>query len=304
MSSVATLRIGRITHTANAMISTPIHAKWVRVSKANRCPICDRADYCRIGFDLVHCMRVPSATPSKCSLGGYLHPLNGNAVAVPRHDPPPRPTIDAAKLARQWFERTSRQAYDRLAELLGVSVDSLRALRCGWAEERRAWGWPMVNGAGDIVGIRLRTEDGRKFSVTGGHEGVFLPAVEPYEIVWSPEGASDCAALLTLGKFAIARPSCTGGIAHLSATIARLGIRKAVIIADNDPDKLMPNGKRWNPGLDGAQRLANDIGVPCCIVVLPTKDSREFLRLGGTSELLDSIVSGLVWYHPPPRRKP
>ncbi len=231
-------------------------------------------------------------------MGGWLHSLVADPKPV-RQLPPPRPTIDAARMMRNWFNRTTREAYSRLAKLIGVSVESLISLKCGWAPEYHAWGWPMRNGAGAVVGIRLRAESGRKWSVTGGHEGIFFPSTEPQDTVFVPEGPTDTAALLTIGKFASGRPNNAGGISHLSATISRVRvIRRAVVIADNDPDKLLPNGKRWNPGLDGAQRLANDIGVPCCIVVLPAKDVREAVQLGMTGELLDSFVSGLVWHQP------
>ena len=241
-------------------------------------------------------MRVVSAKP--CDNGGYLHPLNGHAVTIPRHEPPPRPTIDASGMMKRWFAQTPRAAYDGLSAALGVSAESLLALKCAWAPEPRAWAFPMRNGSGEVVGIRLRSPDGRKWSVTGGHEGIFLPAIPPEKTAWIVEGPTDCAALLTLGKFAIGRPSCSGGIAHTAATLARLRIRQAIIISDNDEDKERPNGDRWNPGLDGANRLAEEIGVACCIVVLPVKDSREFLQSGGTSELLDSLTHSVVWTQP------
>lgn len=231
-------------------------------------------------------------------MGGYLHPLNGHVVKVTLKEPAPREVIDACGMMKAWFSETSRDQYDALGDALGVSSDSLVALKCAWAPEHRAWAFPMRDASGSVVGIRLRGMDGRKWSVRGGREGIFLPKVNPRDTAFVGEGPTDASALLTLGKFGIGRPSCSGGIAHLSATFARLGIRRAVIIADNDDDKVRPNGERWNPGLDGAQRLADEIGVTCCIVILPVKDSREFLSLGGTEELLDSLVSGLVWHQP------
>jgi len=244
-------------------------------------------------------MRLSSDRPLKN--GGYLHPLNAQPVRLAQPEPP-RPTIDAERLMRGWWSKTASALYDALAASLGVSVAALRSIRAAWAPEHSAWAFPMRNGAQQIVGIRLRGLDGHKWSVRGGHEGVFLPRLNPEPTVWICEGPTDCAALLTLGKFAIGRPSCSGGIAHLAAVVARLRIRRAVIIADNDDDKTMPNGKCWNPGLDGAQRLAEEIGVPCCVVVAPCKDAREFLLQGGTSVLLDSLVQSQVWQQP--KRQP
>lgn len=275
-------------------------AKWIRVTRADRCSICGKPDFCAYCSELrlVLCMRSESSRPSRGAMGGWIHALGNAPRPVHREPEPIRETIDAGAMAREWHAQTRLSEFERLADLLGVSAQSLLAMRCGYAPEHRAWSFPMRNGAGAIVGIRLRNESGKKWSVTGGHEGVFLPQVETRATCWVCEGATDCAALLTLGKMGIGRPSCSGGLAALSATVARLGIREAVIIADNDPDKFLPSGKRWNPGLDGAKRLAADIGVKCCIVVLPCKDLREFVTFGGTRELLDSFVSGVVWHVP------
>lgn len=199
---------------------------------------------------------------------------------------------------REWFASTTDDARESLAESLGVQAITLSLLRCSWSPTHQAWAFAMRDGSGRICGIRLRWENGHKKSVTGSREGIFLPMQEPSSEAWIPEGPTDTAALLTLGKFAIGRPSCSGGIAHIAATVARLNIRRAIIIADNDTDKMRPNWERWNPGLDGAQRLADEIGVPCCILILPCKDAREYLAYGGTAELLDSLVSGIVWHQP------
>lgn len=269
---------------------------WIRVTRKNPCPVCQHPDWCCIGERYANCMRVVSAKP--CANGGYLHPLNGHAVAIPRHEPPPRPTIDAPGLMQRWFAQTARAQYDALAETLGVTASALLALKCAWAPTYGAWAFPMRSGAGEVTGIRLRWNNGQKRAITGGRDGIFLPAIEPRQEAVVVEGPTDCAALLTIGKFGIGRPNCNSGIAALAATISRLNIRRAIIIADNDDDKIRPNGDRWNPGLDGAKRLAEEIGVPCCLLVLPTKDAREFVRTGGTAELLDSLTHSLVWHQP------
>lgn len=273
---------------------------WIRVSKETPCSVCEHPDWCTFNpeLHLAHCMRVTSARPSKNSMGGYFHPLNGHVAHIPLKEPAPRVTIDACGMMRAWFSETERDQYDALGDALGVSANSLIALKCAWAPEHRAWAFPMRDSAGSVVGIRLRSMDGHKWSVRGGREGIFLPRVEAHSTAFIGEGPTDASALLTLGKFGIGRPSCSGGIAPLAATVARLGIRQAVIVADNDEDKVRPTGERWNPGLDGAQRLADEIGVPCCIVILPAKDARQFLSFGGTAELLDSLVAGLVWKQP------
>lgn len=273
-------------------------AKWLRVNKQNPCVVCGKFDwdtYCpELGWAC--CMRVVSNRPAKN--GGYIHPIDGAAVKAPHYEPPPTPTIDAAAMMKRWHAETTLSQYGELGETLGVSPEALLALKCAYAPEYRAWAFAMRNGSGEVVGIRLRAMDGHKWSVRGGREGIFIPKSAPDQTVWCVEGPTNCAASLSLGKFTIGRPNCSGGIAHLAAVISRMKIRRAVVIGDNDPDKLRPNGDRWNPGLDGANRLAEEIGVPCCVLVLPCKDSRDFLQLGGTTELLDSLLQGLVWSHP------
>ena len=269
---------------------------WIRVNRANRCPVCQHPDWCCIGAKWILCMRV--ASDRECKSGGWFHAISEEAKAMPRKPGPIRPTIDAEKLMRGWWEHTTRAMFSALAASLGVAEDSLVALKCAWAPEYSAWAFPMRDGGGSVTGVRLRLESGQKLAVKGSREGVFIPTIKPEDTAWIVEGPTNCAANLSLGKYTLGRPSCMSGIAPLCAVVARLNIRQAVLVADNDEDKEHQNGKKWNPGLDGAKRLADEIGVPCCTVVLPVKDSREFLRAGGTTELLDSFTHSVVWQKP------
>lgn len=243
-------------------------------------------------------MRVASARPSRNAMGGWIHRLSDTAPLpqIPKGEPA-RPVIDADGMMRRWFAATTQADYQHLAELLGVSAESLRCLKCAWAPEHRAWAFPMRNGAGIVVGIRLRDESGHKWSVKGGHEGVFVPSCVPDHTAYIVEGPTNLAALLSLGKFGLGRPSCSGGISHLAATCARLSIQRAVILADNDDDKFNA-GTHFNPGIDGARRLAADLGVACCIALTPAKDIRKSVQLGMTGPVLDSMVNKLVWMTP------
>lgn len=242
-------------------------------------------------------MRVASARPSRNAMGGWIHPL-GESVPVPLTKPErPRTSVDVEGMMRRWFAATTQADYQHLSEMLGVSAESLRCLKCAWAPEHRAWAFPMRNGSGTVVGIRLRSESGDKWSVKGGHEGVFVPSCVPDHTAYIVEGPTNLAALLSLGKFGLGRPSCSGGIAHLAATCARLSIQRAVILADNDDDKFNA-GTHFNPGIDGARRLAADLGVACCIALTPAKDIRKSVQLGMTGHVLDSMVNKLVWMNP------
>lgn len=222
--------------------------------------------------------------------------------AKPAHLPkpsPPRPTINAGALMQGWELKTKTDWIQRLAVQLGVDTKSLFALGAAWAAPHKAWAFPMVNGSGKVCGIRLRAENGSKWSVTGGLEGVFAPSgLDGAKTLFLPEGPTNTAAMVTLGVMAIGRPSCSGGVAHIDATIARLKIQRAVIIADSDKDRVRPTGQKWNPGADGALALANSLKIPTCIIMLPCKDARDFVCAGGTKEMLDSIVAQQIWRNP------
>lgn len=352
-------------------------------------------------------MRVDSVRPMKN--GGHWHPLGSKPVNVPREDPPV-PEIDAAALMAGFRSDTTPVMLARLSASLGVSTYSLTCTGCAWADPHRAWAWPMVNGQGKPVGIRLRADDGRKWSVRGGREGIFvpqktlplnvnleqlihaikfLPLRESKKVVWkllshlpckeksgvlapkdsfsnstqedelselrsrlsqsweagkeimrtlweseqsdaSPElrraferylavqglsfetpqrqhrvayiveGPTDLAAALTLGLWGIGRPSCRGSVAHTQITINRLGIKRVILITDNDPQKWNEKLQRWekSPGIEGAKALARELQIPVASMLLPAKDLRHFLAYGGTRCLLDSLERQLVWRQP------
>jgi len=59
------------------------------------------------------------------------------------------------------------------------------------------------------------------------------------------------------------------------------------VIADND-----------TAGLNGAKKLIAACPVPCCELVLPAKDAREFYKNGGTKELIEALLKSAVWRNP------
>lgn len=270
---------------------------WRRVNKELRCGPCGHSDWCTVSEIGWCCMRITSNR--QLANGGYLHPLDDKQERKPLPRPEPaRPSIDAKAIIQDWEANTKTEWVEKLGAELGVSYQSLKDMGVAWSRNHKAWGWPMCNGAGDIVGIRLRSVDGSKWSVTGGREGVFMPRIPAHKTLWLPEGPTDTAALLTLGLFAIGRPNNRGGAAHLDAIIGRHNITRAVILADTDSDKMRPNGTTFNPGADGALALSENLSIPTCILLLPCKDSREFVKCGGTKELLETLASQLVWRNP------
>lgn len=276
---------------------------WPKFTKENPCPACAHWDWlCRYGDRQFICMRVSSSHPSNC--GGYFHPLNNAPLPPPKpkFKVPEIPKLDARKIISEWSANTSELDLGELAESLGVSVESVAALGAAkafwrkglWSLEKfpaRAWAFPMRDGHGNIIGIRMRA-NGQKWAVTGSRNGIFIPQMYPmrYKVAYLPEGPTSTAAALTMGLFAIGRPACHIGGPDIKVVLKRLGISRVVIVADSD-DK--PTGLR--PGYDGAVKLAKEIGVRSIIWTPPTKDIRDFYRAGGTKEVIESELKNFVW---------
>jgi hypothetical protein len=152
----------------------------------------------------------------------------------------------------------------------------------------------MRDGAGKVVGIRLRAADGRKWSVKGGHEGLFYsPALEVKDTLYVCEGPTDTAAALSMGVPAVGRPSCLGAVEHLKALVVRLRVRSLTIIADHDRPRELPDGRIAHPGLDGTRKLIAELRRMARIVVPPAKDMREWFAAGAL-ELNRAAFDGLV----------
>ncbi len=136
----------------------------------------------------------------------------------------------------------------------------------------------MVDANDRVVGIRLRREDGRKFAVTGGREGLFIPSDLPGGgQLFITEGPTDCAALLDLGFAALGRPSCTGGMRMAVDAVKRFRPHELVIVADGD-----------EPGRRGASLLSRVL-VPYCLSIKTIrppdgiKDVRAWNQAGATA---------------------
>jgi DNA primase len=144
----------------------------------------------------------------------------------------------------------------------------------------------MYDEEGRVPGIRLRYPDGRKLSVKGGKEGLFLPRdFVPQSPVLIAEGPTDAAALLDLGiPSVVGRPSCTGGIKLLVALVQRRPA-EVIIVADGD-----------EPGRRGADNLAGVLAVyaKAVRVIRPPdgmKDAREWLRAGARRQDVEAAIA-------------
>jgi hypothetical protein len=264
---------------------------WQRVSKAHRCPVCERPDWCLYvgpadAPEAVICGRVES--PRRIGEAGWLHRLRPSATAWPPWERSIRRAVrlatearsgpDLAEPAGRWRLPEDSPRLARLAASLGLSVWSLYCLSAGWSPEHRAWTFPMSNAAGQVVGIRLRLPSGRKLAVKGGREALFIPSgLTPGGRLLISEGPTDCAACLDWGFQAVGRPSCTGGGKRLRELAGWLRPDDVAIVADGDA-----------PGQRGADYLAAVLVayVPVVKLITPPpgiKDARQWKAAGGTA---------------------
>ena len=261
---------------------------WPHATIKNPCPICGKTDWCSFGDKAMLCQRIASehAHPK----GGWFHFYE---TAKPISVPPPRKfvppsTINFGNLSDRF--RNEAKLID-LAIQLGVSIGSLESLHAGWSNQYRAWTFPMRDASGKIIGMQLRGE--QKRSITGSRLGLFIPQIDPQPVVYLPEGASDTAAFLSMGLYAIGRPSCNAGNEMVAEFLKLNSIFKAVVVADRD--EIKAGGNR--PGSQGALKLKMQLKVSSVFWIPPNKikDVREFYRLGGTKEIIESQVKNKVW---------
>lgn len=182
----------------------------------------------------------------------------------------------------------STQAVLDLSVKLGVDFTSLWRLGARWLGKYSAYGFPMCDFRGCTIGIRLRDKNGKKWAVKGSKQGLFISESLPKFDLYVTEGPTDCAAMLSMGLFAIGKASAMQGPEEIIKFIVKNRIRRVIVIADND-----------TAGLNGAKKLIYVCPVPCCELVLPAKDAREFYRNGGTRELIENLLKSVVWRRNP-----
>ena len=183
-----------------------------------------------------------------------------------------------------------------LGQALGVTAASLARLGAAWSMGYRAWAFPMFDPAGEIVGVRLRSETGAKWAIEGSHNALFVPdgglVAELAEEIAVCEGPTSCAALLDLGWYAIGRPSCS---AYVAETVQVCRRRHVVIFADRDEPKKRPDGTVFYPGKIGAEALAKALHRQALTIKivypLKGKDARAWLRAGATADVVRCVVT-------------
>ena len=269
---------------------------WVRVSRGSPCPICDKPDWCTVASDgsAACCMRTESER--RLGNGGWLHRLGRDLLGVPvrsQASPPAAKRYLSAEWIGNTWARCASATTDKqvagLADKLGVTSTSLRVIGAFvyWVEsdeQRTVWGFPMHDGAEAFTGIRLRSDNGDKWALKGSRQGIFIPNMDLQGEVLVVEGPTDAAAAVSLGFYALGRPSCTGGVREIAALCQRRGVKRLTVIADND-----------GPGLAGARAFCAQIGLPARLVVTMSKDLREWVKHGATRQAVEACLDAHGW---------
>jgi hypothetical protein len=251
-----------------------------RVTRSNRCPICDHPTWCLISKDgaAAICARIES--PKRVSDAGWLHRLTDS----PRRDyvrsAPIRTdtTTDWEAVSRK-CEKALNSAVE-LASSLGVPTIALLAMHVGWSDEKRAYTFPMRDATGKVIGIRTRAKDGKKLTMTGGHNGIFIPdpLSEQGDQLLVCEGPTDCAAIYSLGFDVIGRPSNTGGKEFVLGVIKARRPRRVILVLDRDK----PGSDAERLTREDAAILASQIKCECRMILPPQKDARDWIKAGAT----------------------
>jgi len=208
---------------------------------------------------------------------------------IPKWKPMKKPqTIDFESMLNGWHEKTSSEKIQELSVKLGVDYESLCCLGSAWAPEHNAWAFAMRDIKREIVGIRLRNSDGKKWSVKGSRQGLFWPNEStPEKTIFICEGPTDTAAALTINLFAIGRPSALAYIEETIELIKSLRCTNVIIISDND-----------EAGRKGSKKLRNKLGVRSLTLSLPSKDLRSFVNKGADKDTINCLIQSKTWTQP------
>ena len=302
------------------MIAHHEKTTWLRCNKRRRCPCCGRPDYCLISEDgtVCMCMRTPGGKQIETKLGtAWIHKLD-EPIPMPvepiRKTTPTPAITDWTAYHDKLLALTDPQAIQGLSDSLGVSVASLTRLGAAFAgpcyhpdgDMPDTWAFPMRDVAGEITGLRLRANDGRKWSKRGSHGGLFLAdGAIPDQITLAAitEGPSDAAAVLDLGLYAIGRQSCSSDVAELVQAMKGVHV---VIIGDRDTDHHRPDGTTYRPGQEGAHALAAALYRTArsvkLIFPLLGKDCRQWLREGCSPAILKCVLDNAMNWEPERKR--
>jgi len=170
-----------------------------------------------------------------------------------------------------------------LASHLKLPLKAIKSLGVGYNRAEDCWVVPERNDKGRIVGLVRRFRDGSKKVIKGGRRGLTAagyPQGFPDGPVYLAEGASDTAALVSVGLLACGRASAQGSRTErlwLARTLRGFKNRKIIVVGDRDPS---------GTGRVGAEALALHLsltlkrGVRWGLPAVGYKDVREQVVAG------------------------
>jgi hypothetical protein len=307
-------------------------AGWRVLARGERCAGCgEHNTFCTVSSkgDVCLCRKGAVSSVPVPQKGGapvaYMHAVGGEALKPSK---PSRTVAVVGKLSDAELKRIVKghqsALTDRRLEIdarsLGLATQALRAYGAGLAADvgpRGSLSFPMCDGDGAIVGVRLRSCDPaavkKQMCVKGSRNGLFIPAdfdpaaaPDPYPgvdefaplMLALPEGPTDAAAAWQCGFQAVGRPSCNGGADMVRRLLQRCrqagAARDVVVVADADATHWYPDHTPYWPGWEGAIELAGScIGPAASIrVVKPSgaKDLRAALNATDVAKLGASLV--------------
>ena len=122
-----------------------------------------------------------------------------------------------------------------------------------WIDDGPAWTFPRravrarssASGAATLTGLSISER-----SPAASEGFICRPAGSRIPgPIYVPEGASDVAALISVGQCAVGRPGATGGVGRLARLLRDMD-RRIIVLGENDQK---PDG-RW-PGKEGAETV-------------------------------------------------
>ncbi len=220
-------------------------------TKAHPCPVCNATGGCSVKADgLILCRKV------KGEVHGFVYlkqaqgddqwaqyrraddptlrenhgprplPFRGNGRPQTNGDPSP---VDWRAKAAKLAGALTPALRDELAEALGLPASAIAAMpTIGYTASGphgAGWTFPELDGAGAVVGITCRDQEGKKRAWPGGRRGLTIPdgpqtdAATPLLIA---EGPSCVLAGRALDLAVIGRPNNTGGVEALADFLQRL----------------------------------------------------------------------------------
>lgn len=239
--------------------------EYQRVDRYSVCPVCGKDSWCLISKDGegVICARQPSDEGRGDA--GWFHDISFDSEGLKEKERPEAITIkEATYRAQSAYLRMTPYDWVQAAGQIGVPTRSLRKLKVGRYKE--LWTFPMRDAARNVIGVRFRTSAGKKWSMKGSQNGLFLdPHASHADVV--VEGPTDVAACLALGIQAVGKPQANGGDARTIDYLVSVNSVRVPVIGDNDM-----------VGRSGALALANQL--PGSFVLVPTKDKdvRDYYR--------------------------